>query len=667
MKYYMRNIVAVTLVLFLALSQGNIAYAVLGPWNQTDWSGGVGTSTATEYSTAINSNTASTAGQITLPSNGEEFSNTGFESDLSGWTALGFVNGKSIDLVSASSQSISVADSDSLSFGNGATNSPFSISVWVYEDTISGNVNFVQKRYNPNFEWALYRVASNYYFRVYNGGTYTNYLEARTNALPNAGNWVHVTATYDGGMDASGVNLYIDGTLDTDNRLEQNTFTASSNTTSITEIGKNLTGKLDQVVVWGKELTSGEVSSLVETRDLTEHSAYGDIVSWWDFEDADISGATLSDRVGSNDGTILNSPSQSASIPPQSTQTFEPTTTYDSSAGSVEVSAVYSPYNFTQSLNTGDTYQYNLYAYAYTDGSAVTATDVEFVIGGTTATTTYTGVGGGWYQMYTTTTGAATTVAYGAQVKTNKTVYLDDFSLSRYSENEAVLTSNIFDTEQSSDWGNITYTVSGTGNSTVVARSGNLPTLSDATDFSSCTALVSGTDLTDNDCFTDSNRYVQYQVQLSATDTSTTPIFEDITVNFTETPAGISGGIVAYGCRDEKASNYNYFVRHKQSTCRYEETAPATTTPQQVEPTNSGGGGRADVSLLQNRLTKKGDRGTHVQQLQTAINGNLNTKLDQDGVFGPITEIAVMLFQYTKELDIDGIVGPQTTNALGGE
>ena len=55
----------------------------------------------------------------------------------------------------------------------------------------------------------------------------------------------------------------------------------------------------------------------------------------------------------------------------------------------------------------------------------------------------------------------------------------------------------------------------------------------------------------------------------------------------------------------------------------------------------------------------KGCEGVGVKLLQRFL------KLNDDGIFGPITENAVMAFQKSKDLVIDGIVGPKTWAAMG--
>lgn len=104
------------------------------------------------------------------------------------------------------------------------------------------------------------------------------------------------------------------------------------------------------------------------------------------------------------------------------------------------------------------------------------------------------------------------------------------------------LTSSIFDTEQSSNWGTLTYTTDGVATTAVKARTSNSSAMTGATDFGSCNAITSGADISTNNCVTDGQRYVQYQFSLTSVSTNT-PVFQDISIAFTAsdaTPPSIS-------------------------------------------------------------------------------------------------------------------------------
>ena len=64
-----------------------------------------------------------------------------------------------------------------------------------------------------------------------------------------------------------------------------------------------------------------------------------------------------------------------------------------------------------------------------------------------------------------------------------------------------------------------------------------------------------------------------------------------------------------------------------------------------------------------NILLKKGDKGAEVVYLQKALT-KVGLPVYHDGVFGPITEEAVMAYQRKMGLKVDGIVGAATWLAL---
>jgi len=58
-------------------------------------------------------------------------------------------------------------------------------------------------------------------------------------------------------------------------------------------------------------------------------------------------------------------------------------------------------------------------------------------------------------------------------------------------------------------------------------------------------------------------------------------------------------------------------------------------------------------------------RGQDVMAVQTALYANGFNPGSTDGIYGPLTEAAVVAFQTARGLVVDGIVGPQTYEALG--
>ncbi len=75
--------------------------------------------------------------------------------------------------------------------------------------------------------------------------------------------------------------------------------------------------------------------------------------------------------------------------------------------------------------------------------------------------------------------------------------------------------------------------------------------------------------------------------------------------------------------------------------------------------TGGGTGGGAITETL-----RRGDQGENVRRLQEILNKSGAT-LTADGNYGRGTEAAVATFQRSKNLNDDGVAGPQTLKALG--
>lgn len=71
------------------------------------------------------------------------------------------------------------------------------------------------------------------------------------------------------------------------------------------------------------------------------------------------------------------------------------------------------------------------------------------------------------------------------------------------------------------------------------------------------------------------------------------------------------------------------------------------------------------AALIQGKQINQGKTGDAVRALQVLLHKKFEyNQVDIDGNFGPITNSAVEDFQDTYDLDVDGIVGPETWQAL---
>lgn len=151
------------------------------------------------------------------------------------------------------------------------------------------------------------------------------------------------------------------------------------------------------------------------------------------------------------------------------------------------------------------------------------------------------------------------------------------------------LTSSIFDTSQRSDWGAASWNVTTPSNTSVSVkvRTSDDASMTDATAFSSCSAITSGADISGNSCVTDSHRYIQYEVSLSNTDSMSTPTFQDISIVYSQTvpiaPSSLSGSAsgtdrITWSWTDNSSDEDGFYVQDTSGNTKCTVSSASTTT-----------------------------------------------------------------------------------------
>lgn len=90
---------------------------------------------------------------------------------------------------------------------------------------------------------------------------------------------------------------------------------------------------------------------------------------------------------------------------------------------------------------------------------------------------------------------------------------------------EDTFTSQIIDNNYPSQYGLVSWTDNIEANTSIVVkvRTDSSSDMSGATAWASCDAVTNNTDISSNNCVTDNERYLQYQVILGTNDLSVTP------------------------------------------------------------------------------------------------------------------------------------------------
>ncbi len=215
---------------------------------------------------------------------------------------------------------VDCGDPSNLSFGNGTTDSPFSISAWFKVSSVGTTQFLVGKRLlasgpSNRYEYLIYIASSGVIgFSIYDGASVKRRGRKSGNGVVSSDTWHHVVGTYNGvgGTNANlGLKVYLDGVqVDTANS-NNNTYTAMENSIEPFKIGEVTGGNIDEVAVFNSELSQPDIDAIYGTgvpNDLTSLSP----LSWWRMgEEANYAGGTwtLTDQgSGGNDGTSTSLP-----------------------------------------------------------------------------------------------------------------------------------------------------------------------------------------------------------------------------------------------------------------------------------------------------------------------------------------------------------------------
>lgn len=198
---------------------------------------------------------------------------------------------------------ISVADADNLSFGDGSSDSPFSVAAWVKSDT-TGSTRILVKGEDVSQEYAFTVSGGGFTGLSLYDANYDNRIQLTSSTAITSGVWQHWAATYDGTGSFSSGKIYLNGNPVATTTSETGSYVAMHNTSASLDIGRfNVTisgtnyksftnGYLDDVAVIAKQLTDDEVSAIYNSNLYPP-----ELVSLWRFE------GNANDSVGSNNGT----------------------------------------------------------------------------------------------------------------------------------------------------------------------------------------------------------------------------------------------------------------------------------------------------------------------------------------------------------------------------
>jgi hypothetical protein len=171
---------------------------------------------------------------------------------------------------------ISISNNQTLTFGDGSDDRPFSVSAWVkvpkqtnaYIVGKGANTSSLEYLLNVDTEreWAQFRMYS---------GSGGNTIYKRVEFLQsNIREWHHIAGVYDGSGDSSGIKVYVDGNKPAISGTQDNNYTAMDNRGDDIEFGAILRdnddfggffeGSMDEVRIYDRELDKDEIEALAD-------------------------------------------------------------------------------------------------------------------------------------------------------------------------------------------------------------------------------------------------------------------------------------------------------------------------------------------------------------------------------------------------------------------
>jgi hypothetical protein len=166
---------------------------------------------------------------------------------------------------------LQVADSNSLSFGNGSADTPLTLEVWIRPESMAAKQTLISKALDgSNQEYKLYIAASSIRLDLIDTSTQAMVSAFTGNQAALAGGWHHLAVTYDGrggAAAAAGIVFYVDGVVVPVSRINNSSYVAMENRTAPLQIGregpswKQYKGAIDEVRIWNAVRSQGQIQS----------------------------------------------------------------------------------------------------------------------------------------------------------------------------------------------------------------------------------------------------------------------------------------------------------------------------------------------------------------------------------------------------------------------
>jgi hypothetical protein len=206
---------------------------------------------------------------------------------------------------------VTCGDSNVFSFGNGTTDSPFSISCWARFNSVANSTGLMGKdSYGTDTEYQIRLGSSNLRVRLYDDSTSGYIQKGLSNPLSTL-TWYHLVFTYDGSSTSTGLKIYVDSVTPTQTGANGGgTYTAMENTASPFTIGSVsnvfMSGNIDEVGMFNTELSASEILAIYNGGTPETLVGHAGLVGYWRMGDSGSFPVINDNSSNTNNGTCQN-------------------------------------------------------------------------------------------------------------------------------------------------------------------------------------------------------------------------------------------------------------------------------------------------------------------------------------------------------------------------
>tara|TARA_Y100000592_G_scaffold45587_3_gene72364 strand:- start:7258 stop:11055 length:3798 start_codon:yes stop_codon:yes gene_type:complete len=175
---------------------------------------------------------------------------------------------------------VKIEDAADLSFGDGSSDTSFSMSLWIKLDALSGDNNLISKVDVGNIEYQIFSTgASTLKARLFSNNNFAKNLEITGASAPLVvDQWMHIVLTYNASASTIGDRgtFYLNGTALSTSGAVFSSYTAMTNTSasirvgSVTLVGadaQNQTPSFYEFAIWsGRVLSATDVAALYDVK-----------------------------------------------------------------------------------------------------------------------------------------------------------------------------------------------------------------------------------------------------------------------------------------------------------------------------------------------------------------------------------------------------------------